>query len=162
MITYKNISSAFNDLALKQEERLSILRESASNLVNEYINSLGLEGVMWSDIKGKQNPYIETGWLEGGDFKRENVYRMRPDADLYLEFHVRTVVNDKPIGGDGVVVIVRIGIENDVLIIETGKKEFRFIVPLTGDLTRFHDVVESMKSLVMRTLRSVRHSVSFQ
>ncbi|TAI93256.1 hypothetical protein [Pectobacterium versatile] len=94
MIEYSDIRNTYSQFIVKKAEETALLRKTAVELLNEYVESLRLDKEFWVDSRGNHCGYVEEGVFGDDEFKSMPVARIALDDNYNLIFSIRTVVDD--------------------------------------------------------------------
>ncbi|MCC8379879.1 hypothetical protein [Xenorhabdus sp. PB30.3] len=98
-VTYKDMHEKMLSIQNEIQKRDNFLRKIAQKLVKAYEDSLQLESHHWTDIEGRDRPYVLIGDIEEGDFTKKHINDIEVNGNT-MKLVIATVVDDTPRGGD--------------------------------------------------------------
>ncbi|PHM54519.1 hypothetical protein [Xenorhabdus sp. KK7.4] len=98
-VTYKDMHEKMRSIQNEIQKRDNFLRKMAQKLIKTYEYSLQLESSHWTDIEGRDRPYVFIGDVEEGDFTKKHINDIEVNGNT-MKFVIATVVDDSPRGGD--------------------------------------------------------------
>lgn len=110
-VTYADIRKRKDELDNKRVANVNKVIHLAETLVEEYKKSLGLEKETWTDFQGGENKYVTVGVVSNnGEFKAKKLHEIPVTGYKSIRFHIATVVDDSPRGGDVLILGVSISL----------------------------------------------------
>ncbi|MDE9495698.1 hypothetical protein KKJ09_19450 [Xenorhabdus bovienii] len=106
-VTYKEMHEKMSGIQNEIQKRENFLRKITQKFVNAYKCSLKLENDYWTDIEGKDQPYVLIGDIEEGSFTKKLINDININGNI-IKLAIVTVVDDSPRGGSTAGCVVKI------------------------------------------------------
>ncbi|AYH00845.1 hypothetical protein C5E26_07775 [Pectobacterium parmentieri] len=148
-VTYQDIQQQYLLTKKKFGERRAILHQNAYSLVAEYKDSLALKSDTWRDSKADDNPYVVTGTLIAGEFKRKPISSLDIDESLSLKFAISTVIDDSILGGSYYLIDVSMRYEHGFLTIDIGAGKKEVMIANPSEDGAYSEACSCIKQLIL-------------
>lgn len=149
-LTFKDLKEKRAKLVDAQWKLQDKLQERASQLLQEYSDSLGLTSREWIGSDGTRRPYVDIGVWEGkGKFLPTFIPQLEMDNNYLLNFVIATTLDDSPLtGGYRQGVSISIWYENASYYASVGAGEDAACFPVSPHPGGFHQVSGAIKALI--------------
>ena len=149
-LTFKDLKEKRLKLVEAQWKLLDKLQERASQLLQEYSDSLGLTSREWIGSDGTRWPYVDIGvWEDKGKFLPALIPQLDMDSNYHVNFVIATTLDDSPLtGGYRHGVSVSIWYENASYYVSVGAGTDATCFPVSPHPGGFHQVCSAIKALI--------------
>lgn len=153
----KGMETKFKDLKAKHlsftEAKWKLrdaLQQRASQLVNEYMDSLELPAKMWGDSNGASHNYVQVGKINAaGDFEALPYPRLDLDEKYLMNFVIATTLNDDPMRG-GAMHCINVSLWYDYVSLRAavGSGDYMSTFSVSPNPGGFYEVCGAIKQLI--------------
>lgn len=153
-LTHKDLKEKHQKLIDAKWKLQDKLQERASQLLQEYSDSLALTSSEWTDSDGVKRPYVDIGIWEGkGNFSPILLPRLQMDGNYHLNFVIATTLDDSPLTGGGKHgVSISICYENASYYVSVGSGSDTTYLPVSPNPGGFYQVCGAIKALINASL----------
>ena len=149
-LTFKDLKEKRQKLVEAQWKLQDKLQEKASELLQEYSNSLGLTSREWIGSDGTRWPYVDIGvWEDKGKFLPAFIPQLNMDSNYHLNFVIATTLDDSPLtGGYRQGISISLWYENSSFYAEVGAGNDISRFPVSSHPGGFYQVCNAIKTLI--------------
>ena len=139
-ITYKEMREKALTIQAEKDKRVEFIKSSVEKLVSDYIESLGLENELWTDLDGRNIDYVRMGMASEGGYR----FYIDDITTHHTQLAIFTVVNDDPRGGDEAKCVISLESDKfaESLVVKIHNNPIKQFTVVNGDFT---DVCDAIK-----------------